>query len=112
MSKIIKFKPDNPEEPVYEFPVAFTWGPSVMKWYPTEEAKHRLAMTAFWELANRQTDTILRLQFFYFENVRYVLAAHGSHRDNEVPHIWVDIEGGLERSLFQDLYDGLMKKPN
>ena len=84
-----------------------------MKWYQTEEARHRLATTAFWELANRQTDTILRLQFFYFESVRCVLAAHGSHRDNKVPHIWVDIEGGLEASLFaSDLFKMYEKVSN
>ena len=113
MSEIIKFEPKNPEEPVYEFPVAFTWGPSVMKWFPTEEARHKLAMTAFRELANRQTDTLLRLQFFYFEEVRYVLAAHGSHRDDAIPHIWVDVNGDFEGSLFKDLYDGeFIKKRN
>ena len=113
MSEIIKFEPKNPEEPVYEFPVAFTWGPSVMKCLPTENARHKLAMTAFRELANRQTDTLLRLQFFYFEEVRYVLAAHGSHYDDAIPHIWVDVNGDFEGSLFKDLYDGeFIKKRN
>lgn len=113
MSEIIKFEPKNPEEPVYEFPVVFTWGPSVMKCLPTENARHKLAMTAFRELANRQTDTLLRLQFFYFEEVRYVLAAHGSHRDDAIPHIWVDVNGDFEGSLFKDLYDGeFIKKRN
>ena len=112
MSKIIKFKPDNPEQPVYEFPVAFTWGPSIMKWHPTEKERHTLAMAAFRELAQRQTDTIVRFQFFNFEFNRYVLAAHGSHRDDEVPHIWVDINGDFEGNLFKDLYDGELKKPN
>ena len=105
-------KPGVPEKPVYEFPVAFTWGPSVMETHEREEERYALAIEAFRALADRKTDIIIRFQFFDFKSVRYRLASYGPCGNEKLPHIWCDIDGKFEESLFGDLFDGSMNKSN
>ena len=105
-------KPEDPEKPVYEFPVAFTWGPSVIKTHKTEQERYALAMEAFRTFTEQKVDIVVRVQFFDFQFVRYRLISSGSYQDDEIPHLWCDINDDFEESLFGDLSNGSIKKAN
>ena len=72
----------NPEHSTYNFPIKFTWGPSVMENLLTEKARRDLALKAFKELANRKTDLVVRFQFFGYKGTGYSIAVY--EEDNQL----------------------------
>ena len=96
-----KEKSYDPQRPVYTFPVLFIWGPAVMESLVTEEERHALALEAFHQLAERQTDFIVRFQFFDHRGKRYTLAAYG----NEDLCIHCDVNEYFEEPIHRDLLD-------
>ena len=96
-----KGKDYDPQRPVYTFPVLFRWGPVVMENLVTEEERRALALEAFHQLAKRQTDFIVRFQFFDHREKRYTLAAYG----NEDLCIHCDVNEYFEETIHRDLLD-------
>jgi hypothetical protein len=89
-------KDENRQNPIYNFPVKFTWGTGIMESFLTEEDRHVLAKKAFSEMANRRTDFVVRFQFFNHNGVDYSLAVY--EEENHL-HIMCDENDALLADL-------------